>query len=302
MGNFDVKRLRRAAAMGTAVAITAFGGSIAGATTPGTAGGEPAGPPSAPLVVGGEPVCQTYFDTSAAANGEPDPAVLGPLIAKLTAEAPAEIAEPLSVMISFVGGPPPAGADTTGTGVGTAPPAGADTAGTGAGTAPSGEAPPEGEGDGPPPPEFFIAQSAVDTWMNDHCTFDTKLDVALSDYAFTGIPATVPTGNVGIHIVNEAVQVHELGLFMKAPGVTESFDEILALPDEEAFTKVIPIGFGFAPSNGSSGMVAANLAPGDYVALCFVPDGTMIENGGMTEGTGPPHFTKGMKTEFTVTG
>jgi hypothetical protein len=40
----------------------------------------------------------------------------------------------------------------------------------------------------------------------------------------------------------------------------------------------------------------ADLEPGDYAVVCFIPTGS----GGDTEGDGPPHFTKGMVSYFEV--
>jgi hypothetical protein len=41
----------------------------------------------------------------------------------------------------------------------------------------------------------------------------------------------------------------------------------------------------------------ADLTSGSYAAVCFIPVGSVDEE---TEADGPPHFTQGMKTEFTV--
>ena len=49
--------------------------------------------------------------------------------------------------------------------------------------------------------------------------------------------------------------------------------------------------------------MVADLAPGEYIALCFIPVGTsMSHDGEFVEGTGAPHFTEGMQHEFTVAG
>lgn len=44
----------------------------------------------------------------------------------------------------------------------------------------------------------------------------------------------------------------------------------------------------------------ADFEPGDYAALCFIPTGSTMANSDEPDGDGPPHFTQGMKTEFTV--
>jgi hypothetical protein len=78
--------------------------------------------------------------------------------------------------------------------------------------------------------------------------------------------------------------------------VTESFDELLELPEEEVGDKVIPVGGTFVEI-GKTGYFAADLAAGDYMAICFIPQGTKS----MTdEIDAPPHFVLGMKHEVTV--
>jgi hypothetical protein len=89
-----------------------------------------------------------------------------------------------------------------------------------------------------------------------------------------------------------------IDIVRKNDGVTESFEELLALPEEEAFTKVTSVGTGFAPP-GESGYVLVDLAPGEYLALCPLPVGWVDMSGPPPEDA-PPHFTEGMSNEFTV--
>ena len=49
------------------------------------------------------------------------------------------------------------------------------------------------------------------------------------------------------------------------------------------------------------GNLIADLAPGDYIAVCMIPAGTTVaDDGSFTEGTGEPHVMLGMSFEFTV--
>lgn len=85
-------------------------------------------------------------------------------------------------------------------------------------------------------------------------------------------------------------------MFRVNDGVTETVQELLALPDEEAMTKAtMATVTGALP--GESEYAVADLRPGKYAMVCFVPEGT---TGRDTEGTGQPHFMKGMVYEFTV--
>ena len=57
------------------------------------------------------------------------------------------------------------------------------------------------------------------------------------------------------------------------------------------------VGAGFAEPGVGTGSALVDLKkPGRYAAVCFIPVGTH----GDTEGDGPPHFTEGMVSEFTV--
>lgn len=63
-------------------------------------------------------------------------------------------------------------------------------------------------------------------------------------------------------------------------------------------------GFGFAPPDATD-QTFADLEPGRYGALCFLPVGSTPEAVAAAEESGeeidaPPHFTQGMLTEFTV--
>ena len=90
-------------------------------------------------------------------------------------------------------------------------------------------------------------------------------------------------------------------MLRKNEGVTESWDELLQLPEEEAMEFVTEVGGAFAPTKGSVGLGVFELEAGEHIALCFIPVGTsMGADGEFVEGDGPPHFVEGMRHEFTV--
>jgi hypothetical protein len=139
--------------------------------------------------------------------------------------------------------------------------------------------------------ETFATYSEVVDGATDSCGYES-VGVTAVDYGFEGVPATIPAGNVAFDFTNSSEsEEHEMIVFSKADGVDLTFDEILALPEDEAETKIQFTAAAFAPP-GESGASLATLEPGDYVMVCFIPVGGAEE--------GPPHFTQGMKQEFTV--
>jgi hypothetical protein len=212
--------------------------------------------------------CDAYGQiTMAFSSDEPDPGAIEELVTTLEREAPDEIAEPLGVMTSAV--------DSV--------------------LASNGEDFSAFEA-----PEFTEAQSEVDPYMFENCEFDASYEVVAKDYSFEGLPDEVDAGQVAILLENQGTEAHEIAIMRKQDGVTESFAEILELPEEEAMAKVEMVGGAFAAMNGSTGMLIGDFAPGEYIAVCFIPVGTTVTETGETEGDGPPHFMEGMQKEFTV--
>jgi hypothetical protein len=137
---------------------------------------------------------------------------------------------------------------------------------------------------------------------------------------------SVPAGT-SLAFLNTGAEVHELIVARKNDGVTESWDELIALPEEEAFQKVTTLGplfaapgepatFGIGPT-GPGPMSAITVEQeGEYLALCAIPQGMteLPDFGAEAEAQaspdaapasgapqGPPHFVLGMRQEFTVT-
>ncbi len=134
------------------------------------------------------------------------------------------------------------------------------------------------------------------------------LTVVGTDYHFGGLPTTVPVGTV-LSFENPGAELHEIVVFRKNDGVTQPFEELLQLPDDEALQYVTMV--GEMPLFAGPGQVAEGTLTltqeGEYIALCFVPQG-------MTElptdpdasldpalASAPPHFALGMVQTFTVT-
>jgi hypothetical protein len=171
----------------------------------------------------------------------------------------------------------------------------------------------------PESPEFAEAYGAMIDYMKANCGY-AEVDVVASEYTFEGVPRELPAGPAIISLENAGEQVHEFAVMRINDDVTLTVEELLALPEEEAQTMVTPAAFAFA-FPGTVAFATADLTPGRYVALCFLPEGatpevlmqleelglegpedTLPAGDTLPEGLelGPPHFTKGMVLEFTV--
>ena len=142
--------------------------------------------------------------------------------------------------------------------------------------------------------------------------------VQATDYAYQGVPGTLPAGETRISFINDSkAEGHELSLFRINDGVNESFDQILAQdeaeqakreqaqggqqggqnpPAEQAPPPPPKMTF-FADTGAGPGQAAkmdliGNLPAGRYGVACFLP----VAN----DQAGTPHYKKGMKAEFTV--
>ena len=185
---------------------------------------------------------------------------------------------------------------------------------------------------GPGSPEFDEPYGELIGFMKENCGFN-ELEVEGADYTFTGIPADVPAGPTIITFNNVGEEVHVIDMVRINDDVTETVQELLELPEEEAFSKVTSIAGVFAMP-GSTSYAVADLTAGSYAALCPIPQGTTPEvmeqmsggggapSGSAPEGTEggepgatdgstpegsspgaemPPHFALGMIQEFAVT-
>jgi hypothetical protein len=106
-------------------------------------------------------LCAPYQAINAAFAGEPDPAAVEELLVEAESVVPEEMADTLGVMTEAVR-----------TIFETGDFAVFET------------------------PEVTEAKSAMDLWVFESCSFDTKLEVAASEYAFGGLPEELPAGSV----------------------------------------------------------------------------------------------------------
>jgi hypothetical protein len=156
--------------------------------------------------------------------------------------------------------------------------------------------------DGPPPfedPEVGMASVTVHKWGFDECGY-TQMATTVKEsqengqvkMEYVGVPADLESGVYAVSLQNTSPkEPHIMVIARKNPGVTDTTEAILAMPEEELFSKVtIVSGDAFAEPN-STGYLTADLSqPGEYIFLCPLTDDADV-----------PHFVHGMHSDVTVT-
>jgi uncharacterized cupredoxin-like copper-binding protein len=114
------------------------------------------------------------------------------------------------------------------------------------------------------------------------------VNLALVDYAFN-FDKPLTAGRHTIKVTNPAAQDHEIQLIQLAPGKSMAdmqrwIEKMQGPPPGKA------VGGVASMKPGTTNYFDVELTPGEYVAICFVPD----------HKDGKPHFVHGMARQFTV--
>lgn len=144
--------------------------------------------------------------------------------------------------------------------------------------------------------EFTSNEEEVDQWVVENCGFES-IDVAAVEYAFEGVPETIPAGYTTFNFSNEGEEVHEM-LMVRYKDESLTIDDLMKLSDKEAEEKIDFLGAAFGPP-GTTDAEIKELTPGKYALVCFVPVGSTDE-AAAEKAKGPPHVAEGMFAEFTV--
>lgn len=116
----------------------------------------------------------------------------------------------------------------------------------------------------------------------------TVVKVTAVDFAFEGIPDTVPAAPVSFSFTNEGEAAHEMFIARLGDGV--ELDDLLASDEEPSPEEAEEIGGVFGEPGGETVYLnAEDLEPGTYAVVCFIPGPE-----------GKAHYELGMKTTFTV--
>lgn len=118
-----------------------------------------------------------------------------------------------------------------------------------------------------------------------------SVTIGAKDFSFD-MPDTAPTGLVSLTINNTGKQPHQANIARLNDGVTrQQVEEALKNNPDSALPLLTFVGGPNTIDPGKSQTVVVDMPPGNYVALCFVPDPSK---------EGKPHLADGMVKFFTV--
>ena len=113
--------------------------------------------------------------------------------------------------------------------------------------------------------------------------------IRTTDYAFA-MPDTIPSGVTRLRLINAGPAMHHAALIRLNNGATmDSLQRFLSSPPGPPPAWLEWVGSPNVPAPADSTDVITDLAPGQYAAICVIPDST-----------GRPHFVLGMVKALTV--
>jgi hypothetical protein len=144
--------------------------------------------------------------------------------------------------------------------------------------------------------EFQAADEELDGYVATDCGYES-FDVAAVEYAFEGVPDSVPAGPVTFSWTNDGAEVHEM-LLVRLLDESVTVEDLMKMSDKQAQSKLEFVGAVFGPP-GTEDAETYPLEAGKYLAVCFVPVGA-TDMEALNAADGPPHVAEGMSAEFTV--
>lgn len=143
---------------------------------------------------------------------------------------------------------------------------------------------------------------------------ENVVEVGMEDFAFVGLPESIPAGT-RLTVVNHAEsELHELVVFKLSDDEERNAADLAGLaPDELEATLGAPVAVLLAAPAGDQIAAIGDgtlTEPGRYAVFCFIPTGVdpqvyldaaaQSEGPPQIEGAGPPHFVHGMLADLTV--
>lgn len=142
-------------------------------------------------------------------------------------------------------------------------------------------------------PRFGEHEERVDVWVARNCGFQSVRPTAV-EYAFEGVPKTLPAGVTTFAFRNEGDEVHEM-LTVRLRDEAISAKDLGNLPTGGARDAIDYLGSAFARP-GEADDDSRTLTPGRYALVCLLP----VASADPAADGGPTHFERGMWAEFVV--
>ena len=138
-------------------------------------------------------------------------------------------------------------------------------------------------------PSDFSMFTVTENDMEPMAEPEADVNLALVDFGF-GVPGFISAGELVWHVENVADQWHEVVVIPLPEGIESVADARAAMesPDQP---DIQPVLFWAPMSPGNEAWITLDLAPGNYLLLCFLPD---------LNGDFSPHMAHGMIQVFTV--
>jgi hypothetical protein len=154
--------------------------------------------------------------------------------------------------------------------------------------------------------EIFEASSVIHDFDLNHCGWG-RTDVWATEFKYTGVPKEMDAGPVSFEFSNNGDEVHEIALYYLTPEATKPVEELMDLPAEDPEwlkSAVFVTAMEAEPGDFIYGI--ADLRPGRYAMVCFIPVGATAEVAEKARSSGEsfdgePHYKRGMIAEFEAT-
>ena len=144
-------------------------------------------------------------------------------------------------------------------------------------------------------PTFEQNLTAISQYRYNNCGYN-QVQVTGTEYAFQGLPKTLPAGKTAIQFTDTGAELHMLAVFRVK--TTDSVKNLLQ-QGRKAAKKIQTVGEADVTTLGGTAYVFADLKPGRYGAVCFFPVGA-TDPSKLNNPNGTPHWKKGMYQEFKV--
>ncbi len=148
--------------------------------------------------------------------------------------------------------------------------------------------------------EFRDPLRSMQAFVAEHCGLPV-IEVTASDYAFTGVPATLAAGPTMFHLSNDGRDVHEALLFRRSDGVSGDPVALLNADPSASNGDLVEVGVVLIGESGEDAYLSVDLPVGSYVMACFVQQGvTSLDDIGNEGPVDHDHRAAGMVVQFEV--